>query len=189
MAKTKYSNSSYVPAKSTLTAKTKEEPAPFTPEWNEKYKDKILEAAETVGDFKLVTEKQFEEAVEKKKAEMTPEEILKSLGIPDGALKTDNNASLIDVTELIDKIAMQIDMLYGSSQWKTLMSPKMKAALHGVRVFIRQLRNETPPLNQAGTLAELLRDIQIPDGIFGHRGEPTKTIKVTDKHLRAAGVL
>lgn len=185
MAKGKYQN--YTPAKS--TAVVDKEPTPFTPEWNEKYRDQILQAAETVGDFKLITEKQFKEEVEKKTKETTPEEVLKALGIPESALKTDQNAPLVDVTELVDRIAMQIDVIYQSSQWKTLMSPKMKAALHGVRVFIRQLRGETPPLNQAGTLAELFRDIQIPDGVFGHRGEPTKTIRVTDKHLRAAGVL
>ncbi len=169
-------------------AMRKAEPDPWTPEWIEANRDKLISTAGKLQDFKLVTEDELKEEVKKQAEKLSPEQVLAALGLDVAALKQTSHVRLDDKTKIIDDTAAQIDVLYHSMQWRSLMTPEQKASLHAVRVFIRQLRNETAPPGQASCLADLLKHVKIPEGVFGTRGSGTKQIKVSQKHYDAAGI-
>jgi hypothetical protein len=160
-------------------------PVEFTPEWINKNKESILSAVKILG-VKLVDSDELNKLI-RDKSEI--EQAAADLGVDLSQARKSQNKDILNVTDLVNKVASQIDILYGSVQWRDMFSRKQKTVLHAVRVFIRQLRNEGAPVGQAATLSELLGPSSGPSGVLNVVGRTPKLINVTNAHLQAAGVL
>lgn len=162
--------------------------APFTPDWNRTHRKEIIEAAEQVG-VKIVTEEELDDI---KKEKSSVDEALKNLGIQRNSLRQQRQANVVyeEQDKLIDDIAKWIDLVAGAIEWRDLLSRKQRNGLHWIRTFIRQLRAETPPPNQARHIADLMQGHgRLPMGTVDRLGRPRKPYRLTEKHLEAAGIL
>jgi hypothetical protein len=152
----------------------------FSPEWLEANKEKLERSG-----VKLVTKEEFGKL---SKTETERMRALRDLGIDvEKDRKEDRGSSEPEVlpwSEWVDRVAAQIDLLPGTTQWQ-MLSVKRRTELHAVRVFIRQLRGESAPQGQAATLDELFS--LNPTGAFAARTK--KPYRLSNAHLEAVGVL
>lgn len=159
----------------------------ITPEWVEENR----EALEGAG-FKVVTPKEFEKAtVQESAAEAAANELLGIDFNKREALEM-GDARLRDVMDLVEKTRDQLDLIFQSTQYASLMSVKERTGLHFVRTFIRQLLNEQAPAGQASCLRECIGiHCKIADGVLADRAKPVKkkSIRLSAEHLQAAGIV
>lgn len=171
---------------------TNKEPTVWSKEWIEQNKEKLISSMSEIDGFKLVEPDEFDRKVKEKVDEKTGNaevrKALEMLGINPENLNKSVNFRIVDQTKIVDDIASYIDLLYGTTAWRSQMTPEQKAGLHAIRVFIRQLRNEQAPPGQAATIADLMAGVKIPEGPLNARGEANKPIRVTQKLLSDLGI-
>jgi len=163
---------------------------PDVDDLNEDQQEELLiKLAERKG-IKLMKQEEFNEAVSQA-SETSVEKAARELGIDlDEIGRNVKDKPSLDQIKLVDDLAKQIDIVMTSTAFVRGALPfRDKESLYAIRVALRQIRGETPPLHQAGTIAELLSGKgKIPTGVFDTLGKPRKPIFLTPQHLEAAGI-
>lgn len=165
-------------------------PSEITAEWIEKNRA----AFEALG-YPLVTKEEFDRKIAKEDAAAQAAKDLLGLDLEASRQVDDVNRKEHELWDFLTRVKKQLDLLVNSTQYHSKVSWKEKLGLHFVRVFLRQIFNEKPPVGQAASLRELIADQSgLQDGVLNDRvrmpkEEVKKRIHLTKEHLVAAGVL
>lgn len=161
----------------------------ITPEWIEANREAFAAAG-----FPITTKEDIAKKVQESDTAAKAAKDLLGLDIASAEANIGNEYNLRPLTELMEKLAVQLDLIMQSTQFRGLMTPKERAAIHGARTILRQLRNESAPAGQAATLRELIgTHSKLADGVLNDRAKPVaqakKQITLSPAHLQQAGVL
>lgn len=161
----------------------------ITPEWIQEHAEELKAAGYTV-----ITKDELQRKVNKEDAAAQAAKELLGIDLETTQPIQGNEFAYRELWDFLTKTKTQIELLVNSTQFSSLMTGKERVGIHFLRVFLRQIFNETPPKGQAGTIRELIGDhAKVPDGVFNDRVKPAtpvrKPIRLTSAHLEQAEVI
>lgn len=152
------------------------------PKWIEENKDRLMKALgidKIVSEAEMNAETRTRKEIEEAAAELGIDLNEKEAGVED-------NPAYDSMFKLVQDTARYIDLLRQSTDWANLMTVKEKALFEGVRAFCAQLG--VPNVKgRPQSVKELLSTVKV-QGPTGHVVRHKKPIRLTDDHLREAGI-